>query len=618
MSNVQLPRRPRRRRYWPWFLIACAVCASALLAGTLGTYQWQYQDRIYPGVSVAGQVAGDLTRAQLAALLVARRDVVLQHGLWLDVGGELVNLPLEVTSSDPDLARVPVSYDINSAVVAAYRIGRGGTLWSQLIDPLRLRWLGWDVAVPYTIDAPVLEEILSSVLAERETPPLPARLSVNGSGALELLAERNGVLFDHAEAFASVKRRLASMDTSPIPLRMSTVLPPIASVETVDAFQRAQNLLHTSTPTFVYEEHHWSVDRPTFLTWLEFQRVEEAGSRSRGPVRLGFNTDAVTAFLVPIAKEIDVPPQDAKWRLENDRVVEFQVSRDGISIDLPGTMRRLQEAYLTGVSSEIPIAVQVAPAKIGTADANGMGISELLGVGRSNAAGSPKNRWHNIRIGVNTLNGILIAPDEEFSLLKALGSVDGEHGYLQELVIKGDRTVPEFGGGLCQIGTTVFRAALHSGLPITQRQNHSFRIRYYNPPGMDATIYDPAPDFRFRNDTGRYILFLAEVADTELVFSFYGASDGRKIEVPDRAIILNSIASGPIRYIETDDLKPGEKKLVEKPAPGGNTVFTYRVTYPDGQVNEQEFKSYYRPWPETWLIGKTPSSTDETVPPVSP
>ena len=321
MSNVQLPRRPRRRRYWPWFLIACAVCASALLAGTLGTYQWQYQDRIYPGVSVAGQVAGDLTRAQLAALLVARRDVVLQHGLWLDVGGELVNLPLEVTSSDPDLARVPVSYDINSAVVAAYRIGRGGTLWSQLIDPLRLRWLGWDVAVPYTIDAPVLEEILSSVLAERETPPLPARLSVNGSGALELLAERNGVLFDHAEAFASVKRRLASMDTSPIPLRMSTVLPPIASVETVDAFQRAQNLLHTSTPTFVYEEHHWSVDRPTFLTWLEFQRVEEAGSRSRGPVRLGFNTDAVTAFLVPIAKEIDVPPQDAKWRLENDPVV---------------------------------------------------------------------------------------------------------------------------------------------------------------------------------------------------------------------------------------------------------------------------------------------------------
>ncbi|TAN78982.1 MAG: hypothetical protein EPN14_06235, partial [Gallionella sp.] len=89
-------------------------------------------------------------------------------------------------------------------------------------------------------------------------------------------------------------------------------------------------------------------------------------------------------------------------------------------------------------------------------------------------------------------------------------------------------------------------------------------------------------------------------------------------EVPDKATILSSIASGPVRYIETDELKPGEKKLVEKPAPGGSTVFDYKVTYPDGRVNEQEFKSFYRPWPETWLVGKTPSSTDATLPPVAP
>ena len=82
-----------------------------------------------------------------------------------------------------------------------------------------------------------------------------------------------------------------------------------------------------------------------------------------------------------------------------------------------------------------------------------------------------------------------------------------EAGYLPELVIKGDEIKPEIAGGLCQVGTTMFRAAMNSGLKITERQNHSLVVSYYNDlsngnPGTDATIYDPHPDFRFLNDTG--------------------------------------------------------------------------------------------------------------------
>ncbi|OGY43356.1 MAG: hypothetical protein A2731_00665 [Candidatus Buchananbacteria bacterium RIFCSPHIGHO2_01_FULL_39_8] len=212
------------------------------------------------------------------------------------------------------------------------------------------------------------------------------------------------------------------------------------------------------------------------------------------------------------------------------------------------------------------------------------------------------------------MNGILIAPNEEFSLLEALGSVDGEHGYKQELVIKGDRTIPEYGGGLCQIGTTTFRAALRSGLPITQRRNHSYRVVYYEPAGMDATIYNPSPDMRFVNDTGYYILFTTRIEGDDLIFEFYGTKDGREVKIdPDPPAIYNVTSSGEPRYIETDELAPGVKKKVESSHKGADTYFKYTVTYPNGEVKEQDFYSHYVAWPEVWLIGRQPTTTPEVI-----
>ncbi len=603
-------KRARRPRIWHWLVIGLVVLGSAVAAGVLGAYQVRYQGRIYPGVVVAGQPAGGMTPAALLELLTARRDAVLRQGLVLDVDGKQVPLPLEITASDPDLARVTITYNVAAAVADAYRVGRGGTPWSQLVEPIRLRWIGRSLPVPFTVDNLAFNELLRSVLGPEELPPRPARLALTATSTLALLPEQAGRVADAATVTAKIKAHLGAFDATTIPVRLVTVPPPITAAETSDAFRQAVALANTTPPAVTYQDREWPVPAQTFLGWLEFQRAE--ASDGAGTVRLGINADAVTRWLTPIVADINVTPRDAKFRLENGRVVEFQASRDGLEVDVASTTQALVTEFIQRGNPRISLAVRARPATVATSDVNDLGIRELLGVGRSNFKGSPKNRRHNIQIGVNALNGLLIAPNEEFSLLKALGKVDASTGYLPELVIKGDRTIPEFGGGLCQIGTTTFRAAIKSGLPITKRQNHSFRVRYYDPPGMDATIYDPAPDFRFKNDTGRHILFVAEVQGDELVFSFYGTKDGRQVAVPDKATILSTTSSGPVRYIVTDELKPGEKKLVERPAPGGSTVFQYQVTYPDGRVNAQEFKSVYRPWPETWLVGAT--TTPETAP----
>ena len=154
-----------------------------------------------------------------------------------------------------------------------------------------------------------------------------------------------------------------------------------------------------------------------------------------------------------------------------------------------------------------------------------------MGKGTSNFAGSPSSRIHNIKIGSAKFHGLLIKPEEEFSFNTILGEVGPEQGYKEELVIKRDKTIPEYGGGLCQVSTTVFRAAVYSGLKITERYPHAFPVVYYSPQGFDATIYPPHPDFRFINDTPSHLLIQTKVEGYYLTFEFYGTDDGRKVEI---------------------------------------------------------------------------------------
>ncbi|MEK7067544.1 MAG: VanW family protein, partial [Patescibacteria group bacterium] len=243
--------------------------------------------------------------------------------------------------------------------------------------------------------------------------------------------------------------------------------------------------------------------------------------------------------------------------------------------------------------------------QITTANVNNLGITDLLGKGESDFTGSPPNRIHNIETGANKLNGLLIKPGETFSAIKAIGNVDGENGFLKELVIKEDRTTPEFGGGLCQVGTTLFRAALGSGLPIAERRSHSYRVVYYEPAGTDATIYNPSPDLKFTNNTGNYILIQTKIEGNKLAFEFWGKKDGRESSYTN-SVIYNITAPPPVRYIYTTELAIGEKKKVETAHKGADAYFKYTIKYPDERGSiEKTFTSHYKPWAEVWLIGAT-------------
>lgn len=318
--------------------------------------------------------------------------------------------------------------------------------------------------------------------------------------------------------------------------------------------------------------------------------------------------ETLDLYLGTLADKVERDPENALLGIADGAIFVRQEALPGRELDLPKTRALLIERLETNRSKTVSVSLavnEIAP-KVSSTTMTSLGIHELIGQGTTDFQGSPKNRIFNIKRALEQYEGALIAPGEEFSFVDLLGEVDGEHGYLPELVIKYNRTEPEFGGGICQVSTTVFRAALNSGLKITMRKNHAYPVPYYRPYGLDATIYIPRPDLRFLNNTPGHILMIPTVEGTKLTFSFYGTKDGRSVTI-DGPHILERNPDGSMKTTFTHIVKDQSGKTIIEdafpsnykspdlfPHPNTDPVFTEK---PKGWSSRQ-WKEYKKLHPE--------------------
>lgn len=259
--------------------------------------------------------------------------------------------------------------------------------------------------------------------------------------------------------------------------------------------------------------------------------------------------------LMQASRELDEKPLNAVLAVKDNTMTIEQPERSGFQVDIEQTTQAVLAALLNSSDKAVVVDARGSLLEPATksSDIDRLGIRDLIAEGTTNFAGSPKNRIFNINRALKQFQGILIAPGEEFSFVKYLGPVDGENGYLPELVIKNNRTEPEFGGGICQVSSTVFRTAIFAGLKITARRNHAYPVSYYRPYGMDATIYIPNPDLKFVNNTPGHIFLQSSVSGTRLTFQMYGTNDGRTTKV-DGPHILESNPDGSMRTLFTQEV----------------------------------------------------------------
>lgn len=312
-----------------------------------------------------------------------------------------------------------------------------------------------------------------------------------------------------------------------------------------------------------------------------------------------------------IEEKYNKPAKNALFKFENGRVVSFRqeekglkIESESISADFKDVVEKLKKV---GGNKTIRVSSRIIEPEITLAESNTYGIEEFLGEGRSDYTHSIPSRVHNLILASSKFNGVLIPKGKTFSFNEIVGDISTLTGYQQAYIIKEGKTVLGDGGGVCQVSTTLFRAALNAGLPIVERWAHAYRVGYYendSKPGFDATVFAPPVDLRIKNDTPALILIETEVNKNNniLTLKLYGKKDDRKVEISS-AVLYDVQPPPPPLYQDDPTMKKGQVKQVDFAAWGGKAYFNYKIVYPNKETFEKRFFSAYKPWQAVFLQG---------------
>lgn len=327
-----------------------------------------------------------------------------------------------------------------------------------------------------------------------------------------------------------------------------------------------------------------------------------------------WDTALLQNTLETLASYTDVPARDALFTYENGKVTAFRPSVEGKALDISGAINTfthmLPSMLAAGPNEKISIPMDIVALKpnVTTEQVNDLGIKERIGYGYSEFSGSIPGRIHNVALAAARMHGVLVPPGKTLSFNEAIGEISASTGYQAAYIIQNGRTVLGDGGGVCQVSTTLFRAALNAGLPITERRGHAYRVHYYEDggfkAGLDATVFSPSVDLKITNDTPGYILVQTKT-DTDnltLEFELYGTSDGRKAEIVDHQVWGVTPPPPPL-YQDDPTLPEGTVRQVDWAAWGAQTSFRYIVTRGDETLQDEKFTTSFRPWQAVYLKG---------------
>lgn len=259
--------------------------------------------------------------------------------------------------------------------------------------------------------------------------------------------------------------------------------------------------------------------------------------------------------------------------------------------------KALERAIVDGVDEvELVVMRSIDNLKI-SPELQSEGVNELVSVGFSDFSGSSAARKHNIKTAIARYEGLILKEGEVFSFNDNLGEVTRESGYKKELVIKGDETIPEFGGGVCQVSSTVYRSAMLAGLPILERKGHSYSVSYYYPSGSDATIYPGVQDLKFQNNTGKSIMIYPKMNEDHLYIYIFGTKNTNNVNIYG-PFVTNVKPAPPNRFLPSTTLPKGKRVLT------GNAVQGLTSTWYRQISSEKErIISTYQARPRTYKVG---------------
>lgn len=311
--------------------------------------------------------------------------------------------------------------------------------------------------------------------------------------------------------------------------------------------------------------------------------------------------------LQPVKEKRYVPPQDALVRAEEGKLI-FTPHRKGKDLKLEQIQGKLLEELYCWPSFPLTLHVEMEYLypEVKISHILERGILDTIATASTYFDSTATNRSHNITLAARKVDNTLLAPEEIFSFNQIVGEASLEDGFKEAPVIVNDRLVLGPGGGICQVSSTIYNAALKAGLSIVERHNHGLPVGYL-PPGYDATVAYNYRDLKFKNNTSSYILIHMQIHNNELVATFFGdPSRTKEVKIMTKSI---QTIEPPVHYQELKDQPSSYCELIQEGKPG-YIVETIRVFYENGEEVYQESlgKNYYSPTPEVYAVGVLPEN----------
>lgn len=619
--NPSVTRRRTRRRTLPRlngaFLPLIGVVSIVFIA--LVAFEVYFGDRASPGVRVLGEDIAGMTRAQADARLRAKFGN--PNELLARFGGEQLILRDGENVYRAWPWELGFRSDLQPALDAAFAVGHRTEWGLSLVEQARALVLGADVSASAAFDEKVARDYVSLLAAQIDRPPRDVSYALEGLTLVETPAQQ-GRRLDGAETYTLIRNYI----TSDTPHHSDIVLPveelEAHSVDAAQAQKQVTNFL-AAPLMLTYGDRSWAIDQAALATLLALQPVANADGSLKLQVVL--NREALLAQVNSLAREINQAARDARFHFRDEKLVPIVTSQEGRTLDVNATVKAIQDKFreasatLRTVGNASParssiealrantiaLSVRVSKPDIDMRDMDKFGIQELVSSGSSNFRGSIPGRIQNIKTAQASFDGVMIPPGGTFSFVKYLSEIVEANGYEDAYVIFGDRTVLGPGGGVCQVSTTMFRAAFFAGFPIVERWPHAYRVGYYEPPkGLDAAVFVPSADVKFVNDSPGYILIepVFDLKNTILTFNFYGTKLKREVKMTE-PVVTNQVPHPPTKYIDDPTLPKGTTKQVDF-AVDGEDVTLYREIYQDGKlIAKTKFFSHYDPWQAVYLRG---------------
>ncbi len=574
-----------------------------LVAGGVLDLGWSlaYWNRIYPGVRVAAVAVGGLPPDEAARRLrtafpyptAATLTLVYEDHTW--------------TARPAELGFV---VDALGTAQDAWAVGRTGPWWKRRAARWQAWWQGAEVPLRTVFSEPwALAYLQTQVAPLVERPGREAAVWLEGT-QVRTRRGQPGLRLDVDTTLARLRVHLQAFSSGPVEVAVQTVPPTIADPEPVARRARAA-LAGPLTLSLPADDPQpagpWVFPPEQVAPTLRVVRTTDA--QGRPTLDLTLDRDAWRPTLERIAADLAQTPVNARFTFDDatGQLVLLKPAVWGRRVDVEASLDALAQALAQG-RRQVPLQVHYTPPPVtDDATAADLGITQLVAEHTTYFYGSSPERIHNIQVAAARFHGYLVAPGQDFSMGEVLGDVSLDNGYAESLIIYGNRTIRGVGGGVCQVSTTLFRTVFFAGYPIVERHPHAYRVLYYEQTangslnarwaGLDATVYVPLVDFKFRNDTPYWILMEVEVnaAARSITWRLYSTPDGREVVWDTSGLQDREDPPDPL-YVENPALTKGEVKQVDWAVEGAR-VMVLREVYRDGTLlYRDEFVTHYRPW----------------------